>query len=132
MNLIFRILAGLVGLAMGLSGVRWIIDPAGSAAGLGMPLLEDMGASTQIGDFAAFFLAIGVFVAVAQRRGASRWLLAAALLLGLAATMRTLAFAFGHAPFGAIPIAAEVVMATILVTSARLRAGSEDAPATDG
>ena len=58
----FRIVAALPGLVMLLLGVGWVTDPAGAAEGLGMPLLEGAGRSTQIGDFGSFFLAGFVMV----------------------------------------------------------------------
>ena len=121
MKILFRVLSGLVGLMMLVNGVRFLIDPAGAAAGLGMELLTGVGASTQVGDISAFFVSIAIFVALAQRAGASRWLVAAAVPLAAAAIMRTLTAATGTAPFAAQFIVPEVVMATILLTAARLR-----------
>ena len=43
------------------TGLGWITDPASAAANLGMPLLDDLGRSTQIGDFTAFFIAVAGF-----------------------------------------------------------------------
>jgi hypothetical protein len=127
MKILFRVLSGLVGLAMLVNGVGFLIDPADAAAGLGMELLSGVGASTQIGDISAFFFSIAIFVALAQRRAASYWLLPAAVLLGGAAVTRTLTAAIGHAPFAAQFIVPEVVMATILVVAARLRRDEADA-----
>jgi hypothetical protein len=127
MKILFRVLSGLVGLAMLVNGAGFLIDPAGAAAGLGMELLSGVGASTQIGDLSAFFLSIATFVALAQRRGAGHWLLPAAVLLGGAAVARTLTAAVGHAPFTAQFIVPEVIMATILIVAARLRRDEADA-----
>ena len=51
-------LSGLFGALLLLIGARWLIDPAGAAAGLDLPLLEGAARSTQIGDLAAFFLTV--------------------------------------------------------------------------
>ena len=59
--LVARILSGLAGLVMGLSAVNWLIDPKAAALALGMPLLEGMGRSTQVGDFTAFFVSCSGF-----------------------------------------------------------------------
>ncbi len=126
MILAARILSSLVSLAMLASGVRWLLDPAGAAGGLAMPLLEGMGASTQIGDMSSFFLTIGVCGLVAQRRGARLWLLPAAMLLGTAAVTRSLATVLGHAPLGIDFIVPEIVMTAILVGTYVVRA-PEDA-----
>ncbi len=114
----FRIVAALPGLMMLFLGVGWVTDPAGAAEGLGMPLLEGAGRSTQIGDFASFFLAGFVMVLMGVWTLRREWLLAPALLLGGAASMRTMAFAFHDAPFATASIVAEVIMAGMLVAAA--------------
>ena len=53
-----RIVAALPGVLFAIQGLNWIIDPSAAAEGLGMPLLEGIGRSTQIGDLAAFFFAM--------------------------------------------------------------------------
>ena len=50
MKNVLRIVAGLVGILFFLNGLQWIISPANVAESLGMPLLEGVGLSTQIGD----------------------------------------------------------------------------------
>jgi hypothetical protein len=121
MKILFRVLSVLVGLAMFANGTRFLLDPAGQAASLGMELLTGVGASTQIGDIGALFLSIALFVGLAQRTGGAHWLLPAAVLLGATAVVRTLAALIGHAAFAPQFILPEVVMATILGIAARLR-----------
>lgn len=121
MKILFRVLSGLVGLVMLGNGVRFLFDPAGAAAGLGMELLTGIGASTQIGDISAFFFSIALFVALAQRPGKGHWLIPAAVLLAAAAVTRSFTAIAGHAPFATQFIVPEVIMATILVVAARLR-----------
>ena len=81
----FRIVAAIPGVLLLVSGVGWLTDPAAAAEGLGMPLLEGIGRSTQIGDFAAFFLAGSAMVLIGAWTVRTGWLLAAALLVGGAA-----------------------------------------------
>jgi hypothetical protein len=120
--MVVRVLSMLIGLMLLGTGVNWIIDPASAAESLGMTLLTGVGASTQIGDISAFFIALAAMIGLAQRRGESRWLYPATLLLVAAAVMRTLAWATGHAPFAPEFIVPEVVMAAILLAAARMRA----------
>lgn len=122
--MIERILAGIVALLMGVTALGWLIDPAGAAQGLGMPLLEGLGRSTQVGDFTAFFLAITTFCALGIITRQTQWLYSAAMLLGFAAVMRTYAWATHGAEFAAALIATEVIMTALLVTSAWLMARS--------
>ena len=50
-----RLTVTLLGAAFALQGLAWLIDPQRAAAGLDMALLDGLGRSTQIGDFASFF-----------------------------------------------------------------------------
>ena len=122
MKIVIRALPILIALMFFATSVNWILNPAQAARGLEMELLTGLGASTQIGDIGAFFLASALLIGVGSLGGRSEWLYAPALLLGAAALMRTLAWATGNAPFGATFIVAELVMTALLVTAARLRA----------
>ena len=121
MQIVFRVLSLLIAAIFVASALRWIVDPAAAAASLGMDLLSRTGASTQIGDIGAFFVCVAAMIGLAQRRGHSHWFLPAAMLLGAAAVMRTLAWVTGNADFAAQMIVSEVIMAMILGTASRLR-----------
>lgn len=116
-----RILTILVGVLSFANAMRFAFVPARAAEGLGMPVLEGVGASTQLGDIGALFLAVAVLVGLAQRRGRAGLLLAPAILVGCAAVMRTLVFLTGHAPFAPQFIVPEAVMAGLLFAAARAR-----------
>lgn len=116
---VFRVLAGLVGIFFVLSGIRWIVDPAGAGAALGLPLLDGLARSTQIGDLGAFFFAGGTLVLLGVWKQKAEWYLAPALLIGTAAVFRILATVF-HGAELAIPfIIIEAVMTAILLMAAR-------------
>ena len=124
-----KILAGLVALLMGITAVGWLTDPASAAEGLGMPLLDGIGRSTQVGDFSAFFVGVTSFCVLGILRNQPIWLLSAAIILGLAAVMRTLAWLVHGADFATAPIVVEVVTTVMLVGAAYLmrRAGDSGA-----
>jgi len=115
--MVARVLAGLVALLMGISAVRWLVDPAGAAEGLGMSLLDGFGRSTQVGDISAFFVGVTIFCVLGIIKQQAIWLFSAATLLGLAAVLRTLAWAAHGADFATSAIVAEVVMTVLLVVS---------------
>lgn len=117
-----KVLAGIVALLMALTAVGWLVDPASAAESLGMPLLDGIGRSTQVGDFSAFFIAITAFCLLGILKAQPTWLYSAAILLGLAALMRSFAWAVHGAAFAAVPIAVEVVCTAALLVSARLMA----------
>jgi hypothetical protein len=119
MNIVIRILAALPGLLFLVTGVRWLLQPAAAAQGLGMPLLEGIGASTQIGDLGSFFFVNGVLIGLGLLPGKSHLLYAPAFLIGGAGVFRIMAALLGHAPFAPDFIVAEAVMTTILLVAAK-------------
>jgi len=119
MYLFLRVATGLFGVVFTLMGLGWLVDPANSAAQLGMPLLDGVGRSTQIGDLSAFFVAGGVLMLLGNRLGHGRLLYLPAAIIGGAALGRTIAWAAHGADFAAQFIAVEVVVATILALTAR-------------
>ena len=114
-----RVAVMVLGVLFALQGLGWIADPTRAAAGLGMPLLDDVGRSTQIGDLAAFFLVLGATILLGARPGRARLLYVPAALLGTAAVARILAWALHGAAFAAAFIGIEVACAVLLVTAAR-------------
>ncbi len=109
----------LLGVFFVLQGLAWIAAPARAAAGLGMPLLDGLARSTQIGDLASFFLAAGTTIVVGAQPGNARLLLVPAGMLAAAAVVRTLAWALHGAAFAAVFIAIEVGVAALLLVAVR-------------
>ena len=119
MHPILRIVVMVLGVVFTLQGVGWLINPAASAEGLGMPLLDGVARSTQVGDFAMFFLAAGATILLGSRPGQGPILYFPAALIGGAAVTRTLAWAFHGAAFAALFIVVELVTGVLLVMAAR-------------
>jgi hypothetical protein len=118
-----RILTLLVGAFFAVQGVGWLANPSGAAQGLAMPLLDGLGRSTQVGDFAAFFLAIGATTLFGARAGHAKLLLVPAGILGAAAAGRSIAWAAHGADFATVFISVEVAAAAFLAfASTRLDA----------
>jgi hypothetical protein len=118
-----RIVTLALGAAFTLQGLGWIVAPARAAESLGMPLLDGLGRSTQIGDFAAFFLTAGVTMLAGSRAGHARLLFVPAGMFASAAVVRTLAWLVHGAAFAPVFIPVEVVAAILLVIAA-LREGA--------
>ena len=114
-----RILIAVLGAGFFLQGLAWIAAPRATAASLGMPLLDGLGRSTQIGDFAAFFLIAGGTMLAGSRRGHQRLLLVPAALFACAAAVRTIAWLFHGAAFAGLFITVETVVAILLARAAR-------------
>lgn len=114
-----RLVVALAGVLFALQGIAWWIVPARAAEGLGMPLLDGLGRSTQVGDFGAFFLTAGITMLLGSRPGRAALLVAPAVLFALAALGRTLAWALHDADFAALFIGIELATAALLVSASR-------------
>jgi hypothetical protein len=113
-----RLAVTLLGALFTLQGVGWLIVPSRAAEGLGMPLLDGMGRSTQVGDFASFFLTAGIVILLGSRPGRARLLFFPAALIGGAAVTRTLAWLLHGADFAAGFIAIELATGLLLARAA--------------
>ena len=114
-----RIVTIVMGAGFALQGVGWLVVPDRAAAGLGMPLLDGLARSTQIGDFAAFFLTLGLSILTAIGLGRARLLYFPAALLGSAAFGRVVAWAVHGAAFASTFILVEIVASLLLLAAAR-------------
>ncbi len=119
MNDRLRLAIRVFGAFFTFQGVAWLIDPARVAAGLGMPLLDGLARSTQIGDLASFFLVAGLTMLIGSREGDARLLYVPACMIGGAAVTRTIAWLWLGAEFAAFFIAVEVVVSATLFTGVR-------------
>jgi hypothetical protein len=117
-----RIVTALLGAGFLLQGVAFVAAPASAAASLGMALLDGVGRSTQIGDFASFFLTLGATMLAGSLGGRPRLLFVPAGMLAATAVVRTLAWLVHGAAFAATFVAVEVAVAALLVTAARREA----------
>ena len=124
-----RILAGLVGFFFLAQGVNFLLSPAKAAEGLGMPLLDGIGRSTQVGDISGVFLTIAILCGLGIAQQSPHEPRAAGILLATIAVARILAWALAGAAFATVPIAVEFVTAGILFFAAS-RLGSTAAPQT--
>ena len=114
-----RIVTVLMGVGFALQGFGWLVAPDRAAATLGMPVLDGLARSTQFGDFAAFFLTLGVSILAAIGLGQSRLLYFPAGLLCSAAFGRIVAWAVHGAAFATTFIVVEIVASVLLIGAAR-------------
>jgi len=115
MKNVLRIVAGLVGILFFLNGLQWIISPANVAESLGMPLLEGVGLSTQIGDLGSFFITVGAMTLIGAITTTRHWFYAPSMLLLVAALYRTLSTLLHGAPFVMSAIVFEVSVGLFLI-----------------
>ena len=119
MRLALRIATFMMGAGFALQGLSWLVAPDRAAATLGMPLLDGLGRSTQVGDFAAFFLTLGLSILAGIRPGHARVLYFPAALLGSAALCRTVVWAVHGAAFATTFILVEIIASLLLLAAAR-------------
>ena len=119
MRTVLRILVTLPGVLFLAMGVRWLVTPSEMSAELGFVLSYGIGRSSQIGDFAAFFLTAGVCILMGVVSSKRIWFYPAALLLLLAATGRVIAWAVHDAAFTGSMIGFEVVVGVLLLLGSR-------------
>tara|TARA_E500000075_G_scaffold12532_1_gene9669 strand:+ start:364 stop:756 length:393 start_codon:yes stop_codon:yes gene_type:complete len=110
-----RLVAGLLGTLFLINGLQWIIAPANIAAQLGMPLLEGVGLSTQIGDMGSFFITVGAMTLIGALSQTRHWFYAPSMLLLVAALFRTLSTAIYGAPFVLPAIVVEISVGLFLI-----------------
>ena len=130
MDKVVRIVTALPGILFVVLGLRWVVDPAGAAAAGGMPLLDGVARSTQIGDVGSFFLGIGVMILLGVVTQQRTWLYCASLLIGVAAIFRVLAWVVHDAALTTQFIGVEVVITALLLYAAS-RFSNADNESTD-
>lgn len=113
-----RLIVTLLGLFFTVQGLGFLLAPQRAVESLGMPLLDGLARSTQLGDFAAFFLVGGLSILYGSRPGNARALLFPAALIGGAALTRTLAWLLQGADFAGMFIAVEVITGLLLYRAA--------------
>jgi len=125
MNKILKVLVLLPAILFMVTGVRWLVAPAGVAPMFGLTLDQGVGLSSQVGDMSAFFLTLGSCMLIALISGRRTWYYPAIMLLLITAVGRILAWLVHDATLALDLIGPElVVSAILLVASCRLPEGS--------
>jgi hypothetical protein len=125
MNKVLRVIVALPGILFVVTGLRWLVDPSAAAAQLGMPLLDGVGRSSQIGDMSGFFLTLGIVIFIALITSKRIWYYPAIILLAITAIGRVLAWLVHDAALAVDMIAPEVIIACLLLFASRKLADQE-------
>ncbi|MDB4431283.1 hypothetical protein N9137_02755 [Pseudomonadales bacterium] len=120
MKKVLSVIIALPAVMFIMTGLRWLVDPATAAAQFGMPLLDGIGLSTQIGDLAAFFIAGGMFVFIALITSKRSWYYPPIMLVGFTALFRVLAWLLHDATLAVQMIVPEIVIAVLLLAASRI------------
>ena len=119
MNIALRAIVLLCGVLFIITGLRWLLAPAGVAPEFGLVLSSGVGLSSQIGDMSAFFLTLGVCILMGLTTQRTIWYYPPIILLSLTAVGRVLAWLLHDAALATDLIAPEVIIALILMIASR-------------
>ena len=103
-------------------GLRWLVNPAGSAPQLGLTLETGVGLSSQVGDLSAFFLVAGLSGLIALVSRNRIWFYPPAMLLLFAASGRTVAWVVHGADFAQQSIVFEILVASLFLIGSKVLA----------
>ena len=110
MNKVLRVLVLLPAILFLVTGLRWLVAPAGVAPMFGLTLDQGVGLSSQVGDMSAFFLTLASCMLIALISGRRSWYYPAIMLLSFTAVGRVLAWLVHDATLALDLIAPEVIV----------------------
>ena len=119
MNVALRAIVLLCGALFIVTGLRWLLAPAGVAPEFGLVLSTGVGLSSQIGDMSAFFLTLGVCILMGLITQRAIWYYPPIILLSLTAVGRLLAWLLHDAALAMNLITPEVIVALMLLIASR-------------
>jgi energy-converting hydrogenase Eha subunit E len=119
MNKVLKILVLLPAILFLVTGLRWLVAPAGVAPMFGLTLDQGVGLSSQVGDMTGFFLTLGSCMLIALISGRRSWYYPAIMLLSITAVGRILAWLVHDATLALDLIAPEVIVSIILLVASR-------------
>ena len=119
MNIALRAIVLLCGVLFIITGLRWLLAPAGVAPEFGLVLSTGVGLSSQMGDMSAFFLTLGVCILMGLITQRAIWYYPPIILLSLTAVGRLLAWLLHDAALAMNLITPEVIVALILLIASR-------------
>ena len=118
-NTAIKLLVLLFGILFLVTGLRWLLAPAGIAPDFGLALGSGIGLSSQVGDMSAFFLTLGVCILMGLTTQRSVWYYPPIMLLLLTAVGRVLAWLLHDAALATPLIAPEVMVSLVLLFASR-------------
>jgi len=118
-NTAIKLLVLLFGILFLVTGLRWLLAPAGIAPDFGLALASGIGLSSQVGDMSAFFLTLGVCMLTGLTTQRSVWYYPPIMLLLLTAVGRVLAWLLHDAALATQLIAPEVMVSLVLLFASR-------------
>lgn len=119
MKKIVSVLVVLPALMFVVTGVRWLVAPAGVAPQFGLTLADGLGLSSQVGNMAGFFLTMGLAMLLALATRKRIWFYPPMMLLLFTAAGRIIAWLIHGAALTPM-ILIELIVAVLLLVASRL------------
>ncbi len=121
MTLALKIVSGLFALLFLFMGAGFMFDPVGSAGGVGLSPLGELGLNTLRGDMGGLFLASTALIGLGLLLKRGDWLLAVAILMLFIAAGRVIGFIADGSPAQPTLMAFgfEIVIAAVLIAASR-------------
>ena len=119
MNQVLKLLVLLPAVLFLVTGLRWLVAPAGVAPTFGLTLDQGVGLSSQVGDMSGFFLTLGICMLTALVTRRRSWYYPPVLLLSITALGRIVAWLLHDATLAVDLIAPEVLISIILLVASR-------------
>ena len=119
MRKIVSLLVLLPAILFVVTGLRWLVAPAGVAPEFGLTLDFGVGLSSQVGIMAGFFLTLGGCMLTALVSGRRSWYYPPILLVSITALGRILAWVVHEAALALNLIVPEVIIFLILIGASR-------------
>lgn len=116
----FKIATVVIGVLLGVLGLRWMFTPLSMGAELDISLGSAVALNAARGDLGGLFIAGAILCLLGVRQAEGRWLQAVALVVGCVAVGRSVGIAAdGVAAMSVVSIAVEVAMVATLLAAAR-------------
>lgn len=121
MEMSLRIVVVLIGLLFAFMGLNLMFNPLGSAEGMGLTPIGELGLNTLRGDLGGLFLASTVLLSIALIQRRAEWFLAVAVLMSAIALGRIVGFVLDGNPSDATLTALgfEIVITAVLIFASR-------------
>jgi hypothetical protein len=116
---ILSVLVALPALMFVVTGVRWLVAPAGVAPQFGLTLADGLGLSSQVGNMSGFFLTMGLAMLLALATRKRIWFYPPMMLLLFTAAGRIIAWLIHGAALTPM-ILVELIVAVLLLVASRL------------
>jgi hypothetical protein len=119
MTKFIRLIVVIPAVILLVTAVRLVIEPGAAVESLGMPLLDAQARSTQLGDLTAFFFTASLSALIGISTEQRFWFYPAAMLTGLTALFRLLAWLLHDAALTTQFIVMEMVFCSLFLLAAR-------------